>query len=136
MISKTNLTKYIKAIEGFKKRSMSIKDLSLIIGLKEEVIKDSLIEFEPMINFIEVDLKSLLPLLKEELNKQENNKTNKKGKREVKANEANEYEGLIDYIYKNMCDDGGLLNLGYNLKSKDIKLINKILKKEKENLKK
>lgn len=135
MINKTNLSKYIKTIEKSKKRAVYPKDLSLELGIKEEVIKENLIEFDPTINFIDVNLKDLLPKMKDRLIELEAKKS-KKQNREVRNNEANEYSDVLDFIYRNMCDSGGLLNLSYTIKSKDIKILNKLLKKEKENLNK
>ena len=106
-----NITKIRKYIKGIEERFNIIK----------------------LINFYDyLNLKDYLTLLKDEEEKINEGRVVKK--RIVKNNEAKEYENAIDYIYKNFCVEGGVLDLGYQITKKDIKILNKLLKEEKENL--
>lgn len=135
MLNITKIRKYIKGIEDNKKKVVTVFILSKTIGIKEEIIKEDLLPLIPLINFDDsLNLKDYLTTLKEEEEKINEGRTIKK--RVVKNNEAKEYEGVIDYIYRNFCVEGGVLDLGYQINTKDIKILNKLLKEEKDNLRK
>lgn len=133
MLNITKIRKYIKGIEESKRKVVTVFLLSKNIGIKEEIIKEDLVNLIPLINFDDsLNLKDYLTLLKDEEEKINEGRVVKK--RIVKNNEAKEYENAIDYIYKNFCVEGGVLDLGYQITKKDIKILNKLLKEEKENL--
>lgn len=137
MLNKTKILKYLDLIKKSKKKCYFVMDLSNDSGIKEDSLKEELIEVIPMINFDpNINLKDYIEVLSKRY--EELSLLNKKEvkKRVVRNNEAKEYFGVVDYIYRNMCDDGGLINLSYYLTERDIKLLSKLLKEEKERFKK
>ncbi len=131
MLNITTIKKYIKGIEDNKKKVVTVSILSKTIGIKEEIIKEDLITLIPLINFDDsLNLRDYLSDLKKEEEKIEEGRIVKK--RIVKNHEAEEYEGIIDYIYKNACVEGGVLDLGYTLTPKDLSIISKLLTEEKK----
>lgn len=135
MINKTTLKKYITIIERNKKKVLTCDDLSLICGDKVEKIRENLSQFNPLINFdFEFNIKDILQEMTFELENLEK-VPQKKVEHVLKRGESDKYEGVIDYIYKNMTIAGGLLNLGHKISKKDIRILRKLLKKESDNLK-
>ena len=131
----TKIRKYIKIIEDTKKKYVSVSFLSQKSGIKEEIIKEDLLPLIPLINFdLEINLKEYLNVLKEEEEKINESRTVKR--RVLKNNEAKEYDSIIDFIYKNVCVEGGVLDLGYTFTAKDLKILSKLIKEEKEKLNK
>ena len=135
-IPKSKVTKIISAIKKCPKKVYTTKELAFDIGIKEEILKEYFFSYNPLIYFSEdFNLKDILnDLINEE---KENNKNNKKStvKRQyIRQKDIAPYENLIDYIYKNCTVDGGILDTGYVFNKKDVKIISKLLKEEKERL--
>lgn len=55
---------YLKAINNWKKKTMSVEELSLEVGIYEDVIRDQLASFDPLIRImVDVDVIALKPEL-------------------------------------------------------------------------
>lgn len=132
-ISKTRLIKIVKAIETTRTKFYELQDLSVDTGIKIESLRKDLEEFLPLINFdYPYNLTEYCDVFKERL--EELNKAPKKKKVYTKKDIDN-YTGFVDYVYKNMTDYGGILDTGYVLNKKDIRIIRRLLKDEAQKIK-
>lgn len=138
-VAKTNLTKIIRALKKSDKKFCTIEDLSFLVGIKTDRLKEILFEFYPLIYFDEnlnaIDLLPVLLKAEKELNEKDASKANKPKKKYIRQKDLLPYKDLIDYIYQNFTVDGGILDTGYVLTKRDIKIISKLLKEEKLKLK-
>lgn len=134
-MNKTTLRKYIQIINKTKKKVLRCEDISKETGEKIEVIRKNLSPYNPLINFdINFNVKNIKEELEKELKELEIKEPIKR-KTYVKNNELVSYSSTLEYIYKNMCVSGGILDVGYPLTKKDIIAIKKLLKKDEEKLK-
>src|SRR5574344_795541 len=128
-LTKTALKKYIRIIKGSNKKVLTCDQLSKLCGEKSSVLREAFVEFEPLINFdSNFNLKELLPTLLIEEEKLD--KIPVKKRNVIKKKDYELYGGFMDYVYKKMTIAGGMLDLGYNLKKEDIKIIKKLLTEE------
>lgn len=135
MINKTNLKKYLRAIKKWNQKVMTCEDLVEVTGTKMEKIKDDLSLFYPLINFDpDFNIKDIEQNLAEKLEILEKQNPVKTNERILKRNEADRYKGIIDYIYQNMTFAGGLLNTGYIISKRDVKILKKLVKSEYDKL--
>lgn len=134
-ISKTKLAKIISVIKRSDKKVYTISELAFDTGIKEDVLREYFLKFDPLIYFnSEFNVRDVFDKLLIEQNKLEKSKGPKR--HYIGHKELAQYKGLIDYVYKNMTVSGGILDTGYVLNKKDLKLITKLLKNEKDKLKK
>ncbi len=114
---------------------MTCEDLVEVTGTKMEKIKDDLSLFYPLINFDpDFNIKDIEQNLAEKLEILEKQNPVKTNERILKRNEADRYKGIIDYIYQNMTFAGGLLNTGYIISKRDVKILKKLVKSEYDKL--
>lgn len=133
-VSKSRLQKIITEIKKSKKKVYTISDLSFDTAIREEVLKEIFVAYDPLIYFNDkFNTKDVLDELIKEESRLSEGKTTKR--MYIRSKDIAEYSGLVDYIYKNMTVNGGILDTGYVLTKKDLKLISKLLKEEKEKLK-
>jgi hypothetical protein len=127
-LTKTFLTKSIKAIKNSDKKVFTCDDLSKKTGVRSEVIRGLLIKYNPLINFeYNFDLHEILPDMEKDLSI---STIKKKRARAIRKDELDEYPSTLFYIYKKMTVPGGILDLGYKLKKDDIRIIRKLLKRD------
>lgn len=132
-LNKTNTKKYIQVIKNSKRKVVTVDEVSKKTGKKSDLIRDNLVAFNPLINFdLNYDLHGILTDLENSLVEFEHEPIKKR--MSIKSIEVDKYKGILDYIYKKMTVAGGILDLGYKLNKKDIKLIKKLLKKDEENI--
>lgn len=132
-LNKTNTKKYIQVIKNSKRKVVTVDEVSKKTGKKSDLIRDNLVAFNPLINFdLNYDLHGILTDLENSLVEFEREPIKKR--MSIKSIEVDKYKGILDYIYKKMTVAGGILDLGYKLNKKDIKLIKKLLKKDEENI--
>ena len=138
-ISKTRLTKIISTLKKRNKKVCTIHELSFSVGIKEDALKDFFFSFNPLIYFEEnFNLLDLLDDLIEEekaIEEKERSKGVKTKKKYIRQKDLAPYKDLIDYIYQTCTVDGGILDTGYVLNKKDVKIISKLLKEEKQRIK-
>ncbi len=133
-VSKSRLQKIITEIKKSKKKVYTISDLSFDTAIREEVLKEIFVVYDPLIYFNDkFNTKDVLDELIKEESRLSEGKTTKR--MYIRSKDIAEYSGLVDYIYKNMTVNGGILDTGYVLTKKDLKLISKLLKEEKEKFK-
>lgn len=133
-VSKSRLQKIITEIKKSKKKVYTISDLSFDTAIREEVLKEIFVAYDPLIYFNDkFNTKDVLDELIKEESRLSEGKTTKR--MYIRSKDIAEYSGLVDYIYKNMTVNGGILDTGYVLTKKDLKLISKLLKEEKEKFK-
>lgn len=134
-LNKTNTKKYIQIIKNSKRKVVTVDEVSKKTGEKSDLIRDNLIAFNPLINFdLNYDLHGILNDLENCLASFELEPVKKR--MVVRSSEVDKYKSLLDYIYKKMTIAGGMLDLGYKLNKKDIKMLKKLLKRDEDNLKK
>ncbi len=132
-LSKTKLTKIVRAVNKSELKFYTLEDLSKDVGIKANVLRDDLYEFLPLIYFdYQYNLKDYLDEFRKKL--EQLNKAPVKKKVYTKK-DIDKYEGFIDYVYQNMTDNGGIFDTGYVLTKKDIRIIRKLLKEESIKLK-
>ncbi|MBQ9266152.1 MAG: hypothetical protein IJ186_03705 [Bacilli bacterium] len=132
-LNKTKLQKIIKAIEKTKRKVYTVSELSRDTGIKDEILIDYLSKFNALIYFDnQANIKEYLEGIKEDFEDQ--NKEVVKRNDYVRSKDIEQYDGFIDYIYKTMTVQGGILDTGYGLTKKDIKIIKKLIKEESDRL--
>ena len=141
-IKKTHLKKYLWAIRNSNLKYITCKDLSAMTGYKESVILEDLsffielVRFNPDINVVEVKDQMEEALKRVEELKMKEATSNTQKRYYIRKKDADSYTGVVDYIERYMTFAGGMLNLGYRLTKKDVRILRKLLKKEEERIKK
>ncbi len=132
-LNKTKLQKIIRAIEKTKRKVYTVSELSRDTGIKDEILIDYLSKFNALIYFdSQANVKDYLNGIREDFDGQ--NKEVVKRTEYVRSKDVEQYDNLVDYIYKTMTVQGGILDTGYVLNKKDIKIIKKLLKEESDKL--
>ena len=131
------LKKYLSALTKIKAKYVTAERLSRVIGVYPEVINETLSYFEPMLMMDpEYNLLALVPEIKKYLNELEEKKTAPIQPVEtVSRKQLEEYESVVDFIYKKM-SIGGIIDRGYELSDKDLRLLKKLINEELEKRKK
>lgn len=117
---------YLKAINNWKKKTMSVEELSLEVGIYEDVIRDQLASFDPLIRImVDVDVIALKPELEKYIAaKTVKRKTTRRKKPHPK------YKSVVDFVYRNMTVPGGLINSAVNLSFNQLKDLKKLVNEE------
>lgn len=132
-LNKTKLQKIIKAIEKTKRKLYTVSELSRDTGIKEEILVEYLSKFNALIYFDgQANVKDYLNGIKEDFDGQ--NKEVIKRSEYVRSKDIEQYDNFIDYVYKTMTVQGGILDTGYSLNKKDIKILKKLIKEESDKL--
>ena len=132
-LNKTKLQKMIKAIEKTKRKVYTVSDLSRDTGIKDDILIEYLSKFNALIYFDnQANVKDYLDGIKTDYDDQ--NKEVVKRTEYVRSKDIEQYESFVDYIYQTMTVQGGILDTGYSLTKKDIKIIKKLLKEESDKL--
>ena len=109
------------------KESVILEDLSFFIEL---------VRFNPDINVVEVKDQMEEALKRVEELKMKEATSNTPKRYYIRKKDTDSYTGVVDYIERYMTFAGGMLNLGYRLTKKDVRILRKLLKKEEERIKK
>ena len=120
------LKKYLSALTKIKAKYVTAERLSRVIGVYPEVINDTLSYFEPMLMMDpEYNLLALVPEIKKYLNELEEKKVPVQPVEAVTRKQIEEYESVVDFIYKKM-SIGGIIDRGAYLTDKDLRIIKRL----------
>lgn len=120
------LKKYLSALGKIKAKYVTAERLSRVIGVYPEVINDTLSYFEPMLMMDpEYNLLALVPEIKKYLNEMEEKKVPVQPVETVSRKQLEEYESVVDFIYKKM-SIGGIIDRGAYLTDKDLRIIKRL----------
>lgn len=121
------LKKYLSALTKIKAKYVTAERLSRVIGVYPEVINDTLSYFEPMLMMDpEYNLLALVPEIKKYLNEIEEKKSAPVQPVEtVSRKQLEEYESVVDFIYKKM-SIGGIIDRGAYLTDRDLRIIKRL----------
>lgn len=134
--SVTTLKKYLAFLTKTKRKYVTAEYLSHEIGVYPEIIQENLEYFEPMIAMDpEYNLLELVPQMQEYVDNSGNKKQLIDPSIMVHKNEISPYESVTDFIYKKM-SIGGIIDRGYELSDKDLRLLKKLINEELEKRKK
>lgn len=129
-MNKTLLKKYITAIKKEKRKVMTCDDLSSYIGIYPEIIAEHLSYFDPMVRMdMSFNIKSLLPMLENELEELEKEKAKTPKPIRVSKKEMDVYPSLATFIYEKMTVLG-IVDRNAVLSDKDLKLLKKLIVRE------
>ena len=124
------LKKYLSALTKIKAKYVTAERLSRVIGVYPEVINDTLSYFEPMLMMDpEYNLLALVPEIKKYLNELEEKKVPVEHVEGVSKKEIEEYESVVDFIYKKM-SVGGIIDRGAVLSDRDLRVIKRLATEE------
>jgi len=116
---------YLKALNNWKRKTMSVADLAKAVGIYEDVIRDQLATFDPMIRLMaDVNVLELKPQLEAYTLA-----TNKKVVKKAKAQKVN-YKSVADFVYRNMTLPGGIIDSSVQLSYDQLKDLKKIVNEE------
>ena len=120
------LKKYLSALGKIKAKYVTAERLSRVIGVYPEVINDTLSYFEPMLMMDpEYNLLALVPEIKKYLNEMEEKKVPIQPVETVTRKQIEEYESVVDFIYKKM-SVGGIIDRGAYLTDRDLRIIKRL----------
>ena len=125
------LRKYLSALTKIKAKYVTAERLSRVIGVYPEVINDTLSYFEPMLMMDpEYNLLALVPDMKKYIEDKEAEKQAPVQPIEtVSRKQLEEYESVVDFIYKKM-SVGGIIDRGAYLTDRDLRIIKRLAQDE------
>ena len=124
------LKKYLSALTKIKAKYVTAERLSRVVGVYPEVICETLSYFEPMLKMDpDYNLLALVPVIKEYINDLEEKKAPVERHELVSKKEVDEYEDVVDFIYKKM-SVGGIIDRGAVLTDKDLRIIKRLASEE------
>ena len=104
--------------------------LSRVVGVYPEIICETLSYFEPMLKMDpDYNLLVLVPAIKEYINDLEEKKVPVERHETINKREIDEYEDVVDFIYKKM-SVGGIIDRGAVLSDKDLRIIKRLASEE------
>ena len=124
------LKKYLSALTKIKAKYVTAERLSRVVGVYPDVICETLSYFEPMLKMdTEYNLLSLVPDIKKYITDLEEKKTPVAPVDLVTKKTIDEYESVVDFIYKRMTV-GGIVDRGVYLTDKDLRIIKRLATEE------
>lgn len=139
---KVNIKRILVILHRNKRKVISLDYLSKLMGIYPDVLGEELSYFcplilmDPSINIrdYEEDFKTYID---EPIKKENDSKKAIKPKREsISKTELAKYKGVVDFAYQKFTSVGGLIDPSYNLNEHDLRVLEKLLEKEKKRLKK
>ena len=128
--SVTVLKKYLSAMSKIKAKYITAERLSRVVGVYPEIICETLSYFEPMLIMdTEYNLLALVPAIKEYISDLEEKKVPVEHVDNVSKKEMEEYESVVDFIYKKM-SVVGIIDRGAVLSDKDLRMIKRLASEE------
>jgi hypothetical protein len=124
ILKRERALKYISLIEKWDKKKMYVSDLSQLCGIVPDVIANELAIFDPLIRlFPEYDIKLILPDMKKkyEIKKRRPSQTNI---------DAESYSSVIDFVYQNLTNPGGMVDKTVVLTKAQLKILRKLVNDE------
>lgn len=130
-MNKTLAKKYLSAINGIKRKYITVEDISETIGKFPEVIAQDLTTFSPMIMMdMELNLKDIVPEIEKYI-EEENAKAEPKSKPTVRVTQKDmsAYDSICDFVYQKMTAMGTVDRYAV-LTDKDLKTLKKLINEE------
>ncbi|MCR5184689.1 MAG: hypothetical protein K6C32_01220 [Bacilli bacterium] len=128
--SVTVLKKYVSSLTKIKAKYVTAERLSRVIGVYPEVINETLSYFEPMLMMDpEYNLLVLVPQIKQYISDLEDKKTSVVPVEVISKKQLEEYESVVDFVYKKM-SVGGIIDRGAYLTDKDLRMIRRLAGEE------
>ena len=122
-LTKEKARKYLRIISN--KKHLTFHELSLEVGIMEDILREQLSVFDPMVRmFEEYDVVDLIPSIEEYLVP-----TKVMPKRTVVA-KKNAYESIGEFVYANMTVPGGIVDRGVELNLSQLKALRKLVNAE------
>ena len=122
-LTKEKARKYLRIISN--KKHLTFHELSLEVGIMEDILREQLSIFDPMVRmFEEYDVVDLIPAIEEYLVP-----TQVMPKRTVTA-KKNAYESIGEFVYANMTVPGGIVDRGVELNLSQLKALRKLVNAE------
>ena len=124
------LKKYLSAMSKIKAKYITAERLSRVVGVYPDVICETLSYFEPMLMMdTEYNLLQLVPDIKKYITDLEEKKTPVQPIDIISKKQLDEYESVVDFIYKKMTV-GGIIDRGAYLTDKDLRIIKRLAAEE------
>ena len=124
------LKKYLSAMGKIKGKYITAEKLSRVVGIYPDVILDNLSYFDPMLKMdTEFNLLGLVPAIKKYINDLEEKKVPVQPVDVINKKQLDEYESVVDFIYKKMTV-GGIIDRGAYLTDKDLRIIKRLATEE------
>ena len=138
-VSITKLKRIYSLIKNDKRKFVSLDALAHKMGIYPEILGRDLSDFAPMILMDQdINLRTLLPQLEEEIAKSEQKKAEepKPVRIAVSSKEVSEYRSIPSFVYAKMTGAGGLVDTSVILSEKDLRILQKLVAAEIEKRKK
>ena len=120
-LTKANVKRYLTAMKNSGKKYVTVEMLSKMVGIKEDVIREELTEFDPMIRLMEdYNLKDIVKPMEEYISKP----------MVVRSKPTVKYASVMDFVVKNMTSNGDLLNKYMKLDKTQLKDLEIVVKRE------
>ena len=124
------LKKYLSAMSKIKAKYITAEKLSRVVGVYPDVICETLSYFEPMLMMdTEYNLLQLVPDIKKYITDLEEKKVPVQPVETISKKQLDEYESVVDFIYKKM-SVGGIIDRGAYLTDKDLRIIKRLAAEE------
>lgn len=132
----SDVKKYLTHIVKMNKKYVTAERLSRVVGIYPEIISETLSYFEPTLRMDpSYNLMELVPTLKQYVtDKEENNIVPKAAP--IKKKTLEQYESIIDFVYKKMTFGGGLIDKNAYLSDTDLRILKKLIAEEQNKRKK
>ena len=139
---KVNIKRILVILHRNKRKVISLDYLSKLMGIYPDVLGEELSYFcplilmDPSINIRDYE-EAFKTYIDEPIKKENDSKKVIKPKREsISKAELAKYKGVVDFAYQKFTSVGGLIDPSYNLNEHDLRVLEKLLEKEKKRLKK
>ena len=124
----SNAKKYLKFINESKSKIVTLRKLSLGTNIKEDVILDDFVDYDPLIRMIEgTNFRKFVDELEHIIDVANN--TKKKAPKKKKVKSAN-YNSIKDFIYDKMTLVDGFIDRSYEFDEDDIKALRLLCTRE------
>ena len=124
------LKKYLTALSKIKAKYVTAERLSRVVGVYPDVICEHLSYFEPLLMMdTEYNLLALIPDIKKYIADLEEKKVPITPVETISKKTLDEYESVVDFIYKKM-SVGGIIDRGAYLTEKDLRIIKRLATEE------
>ena len=124
------LKKYLTALSKMKAKYVTAERLSRVVGVYPDVICEHLSYFEPLLMMdTEYNLLALVPDIKKYIADLEEKKVPITPVDTISKKTLDEYESVVDFIYKKMTV-GGIIDRGAYLTDKDLRIIKRLATEE------
>ena len=124
------LKKYLSAMSKIKGKYITAEKLSRVVGVYPDVICETLSYFEPLLMMdTEYNLLALVPAIKKYISDLEEKKVPVAPVETISKKTLEEYESVVDFIYKKMTV-GGIVDRGAYLTDKDLRIIKRLATEE------